>query len=67
MGKLTEINKFDATFFGVPWDKAESMDPQGRLLMEKTYEAIVDAGITFIYTYFQNEKLGQFEFYNLQN
>ncbi len=44
MGKLKEINKFDAGFFGMSSKKAESLDPGSRILLEKTYEAIVDAG-----------------------
>jgi fatty acid synthase len=43
-GKLKNIDKFDASFFGVHNKMAQSMDPQCRMLMEKTYEAIVDAG-----------------------
>ncbi len=44
IGKIREINKFDGAFFGIPFRKAEEMDPQGRLALEKAYEAIVDAG-----------------------
>lgn len=43
-GKLKDISKFDAAFFGVHPKQANSMDPQLRLLLEVTYEAIVDAG-----------------------
>jgi fatty acid synthase len=43
-GKLYNIDKFDASFFSVHYKQAQSMDPQCRLLLEKTYEAIVDAG-----------------------
>ena len=43
-GKLKTINKFDATFFGVHPKQADSMDPQLRMLLEVTYEAIVDSG-----------------------
>lgn len=45
MGVLDEIEKFDATFFGVPFKQTNSMDPQCRLLIETAYEAILDAGI----------------------
>ena len=41
---LYNIDKFDASFFGVHNKQAQSMDPQCRMLLEKTYEAIVDAG-----------------------
>ncbi|XP_030061052.1 fatty acid synthase [Microcaecilia unicolor] len=45
-GKLKEINKFDASFFGVHAKQAHTMDPQLRLLLEISYEAIVDGGIS---------------------
>ncbi|KAM4691284.1 fatty acid synthase isoform 2-T2 [Rhinophrynus dorsalis] len=44
-GKLKEISKFDASFFGVHSKQAHTMDPQLRLLLEICYEAIVDGGI----------------------
>lgn len=44
MGKLKDLNKFDAHFFGVHGKQADYMDPQARMLLELTYEAIVDAG-----------------------
>ncbi|KAM8947762.1 fatty acid synthase isoform 2-T2 [Pelodytes ibericus] len=44
-GKLKEINKFDASFFGVHPKQAHTMDPQLRLLLEVCYEAVVDGGI----------------------
>ncbi|OCT62677.1 fatty acid synthase [Xenopus laevis] len=44
-GKLKELDKFDAAFFGVHPKQAHTMDPQLRLLLEICYEAIVDAGI----------------------
>lgn len=31
---------------------ADTMDPQGRMLLEKTYEAVVDAGKCFIQNVF---------------
>ncbi|KAF5296382.1 hypothetical protein FQA39_LY12501 [Lamprigera yunnana] len=43
-GVINSIEKFDAGFFGVDYAQAEHMDPQVRLLMEHTFEAIVDAG-----------------------
>jgi fatty acid synthase len=43
-GKIYNIDKFDASFFGIHDKEAQSMDPQCRMLMEKTYEALVDAG-----------------------
>ena len=47
-GKLKELSKFDAAFFGVHPKQANSMDPQLRMLMEVTYEAIVDAGMPLL-------------------
>ncbi|KAM5309029.1 fatty acid synthase [Glossophaga mutica] len=44
-GKLKDLSKFDATFFGVHAKQAHTMDPQLRLLLEASYEAIVDGGI----------------------
>nr|XP_023412547.1 LOW QUALITY PROTEIN: fatty acid synthase [Loxodonta africana] len=44
-GKLKDLSKFDASFFGVHPKQAQTMDPQLRLLLEVTYEAIVDGGI----------------------
>ncbi|XP_049874376.1 fatty acid synthase [Pectinophora gossypiella] len=45
-GKLKELARFDATFFGVHGKQAHLMDPQLRLLLELTHEAIVDAGVS---------------------
>ncbi|XP_028825311.1 fatty acid synthase [Denticeps clupeoides] len=44
-GKLKEIDRFDAAFFGVHPKQAHTMDPQLRLMLEVSYEAIVDGGI----------------------
>jgi fatty acid synthase, animal type len=43
-GKLKDIERFDAQFFGVHPQQARKMDPQLRLLQEVSYEAILDAG-----------------------
>lgn len=45
MGTIKNIEKFDATFFGVPYKQTNTMDPQCRILIETAYEAILDAGI----------------------
>lgn len=45
MGVIDGIEKFDATFFGVPYKQSNTMDPQCRLLIETAYEAILDAGV----------------------
>ncbi|XP_054286913.1 fatty acid synthase-like [Macrosteles quadrilineatus] len=44
-GKLKDLKHFDATFFGVHAKQAHVMDPQLRMLLELTHEAIIDAGI----------------------
>uniref|UniRef100_A0A0N4ZB91 Fatty acid synthase n=1 Tax=Parastrongyloides trichosuri TaxID=131310 RepID=A0A0N4ZB91_PARTI len=44
-GKLKDLKKFDAQFFGVTPKQANYMDPQVRLLLEVAYEAMIDAGI----------------------
>lgn len=45
MGKISGLEKFDATFFGVHYKQAQTMDPQGRILIETAFEAVIDAGI----------------------
>ena len=45
IGKVNNIEKFDAKFFGVHHKQAHTMDPQCRILMEHTYEAILDSGV----------------------
>lgn len=45
MGNIGPLDRFDAQFFGVHFKQAHSMDPQGRILIEKAYEAIMDAGV----------------------
>ncbi|XP_068623798.1 fatty acid synthase-like [Battus philenor] len=44
-GKINNINKFDASFFGVHFKQAHTMDPMCRILLEKAYEAVIDAGL----------------------
>lgn len=44
-GFLPEIDKFDNNFFKISAIEAESLDPQTRLLLELSYEAIEDGGI----------------------
>ena len=43
-GKLKDLSKFDASFFGVHPKQANAMDPQLRILLEVTYEALIDSG-----------------------
>lgn len=49
--KLKDITKFDAAFFGISPKQADCMDPQIRILLEVTYEAIIDAG-KFVHVYY---------------
>ncbi|CAH0713521.1 unnamed protein product, partial [Brenthis ino] len=44
-GKINYVNKFDASFFGVHFKQAHTMDPMCRILLEKAYEAVIDAGL----------------------
>ncbi|XP_033021849.1 putative uncharacterized protein encoded by LINC00614 isoform X2 [Lacerta agilis] len=43
---LDELNAFDNKLFGISNEEAERMDPQQKLLMECTYRALEDAGVT---------------------
>jgi len=44
-GKIKDLSSFDASFFGIHAKQAHVMDPQARILLEATYEALIDAGI----------------------
>ncbi|CAL1678237.1 unnamed protein product [Lasius platythorax] len=45
IGKINNIQKFDAGFFDIPASEAHVLDPGFRILLEHTYEAIIDAGV----------------------
>ncbi|KAG5318197.1 FAS synthase, partial [Pseudoatta argentina] len=45
MGTINNLEKFDADFFGLSFKQAHVLMPEGRMLLEHSYEAIIDAGI----------------------
>lgn len=45
-GKIKNIDKFDSSYFSTLTLLADAMDPQARIMLETTYEAVVDAGIS---------------------
>lgn len=44
-GFIEDIDKFDANFFGISPREASLLDPQQRLILEVTHEAMEDAGL----------------------
>lgn len=45
-GKLKNVDKFDAMFFSAHPKLAEVMDPMTRMCLERSIEAIIDAGLS---------------------
>uniref|UniRef100_A0A182NVM5 Uncharacterized protein n=1 Tax=Anopheles dirus TaxID=7168 RepID=A0A182NVM5_9DIPT len=45
LGKLNNLEKFDADLFGYSTKEAHTMDPQHRLMLENCFEAVMDAGL----------------------
>ncbi|XP_067215658.1 fatty acid synthase-like [Linepithema humile] len=45
MGIINNVEKFDANFFDISFKQVNVLDPMTRMLLEHTYEAIIDAGI----------------------
>lgn len=45
-GKLPNMDKFDASFFSFMNKFAQQLDAQVRVVLEHSYEAIIDAGIS---------------------
>lgn len=47
LGKLNDLSKFDAEFFGFNQPhRVNVMEPMSRIIMEKAYEALIDSGMT---------------------
>ncbi|KAJ2952057.1 hypothetical protein O0L34_g4320 [Tuta absoluta] len=44
-GKIYDVQKFDAEFFGYHFKQAHTLNPLSRLLLERVYECLIDAGV----------------------
>ncbi len=45
-GFMRNLNKFDSQAFRVPTFLSKCLDPQGRILLEHVFEAVLDAGVS---------------------
>jgi len=45
MGTINNVEKFDADFFQLSSVQAHTLSPEIRLLLERSYEAVIDAGV----------------------
>ncbi|XP_072757739.1 fatty acid synthase-like [Anoplolepis gracilipes] len=45
MGTINNVEKFDANFFNLSFEQTHTLDSMSRMLLEHTYEAIIDAEI----------------------
>ena len=45
MGRIPDMHSFDSPFFGIIDHLTEELHPPHRILLETTYEAIIDAGM----------------------
>lgn len=54
IGKLKHFDRFDATFFSVHPNLCHVMDPMTRIVLERSIEAIIDAGLSPVDLYGTN-------------
>lgn len=45
IGTIDGIEHFDASYFGIHREQCNFMDPMQRLVLERTFEALIDAGV----------------------
>ncbi|KAB0802399.1 hypothetical protein PPYR_04585 [Photinus pyralis] len=45
IGTIEGIEHFDASYFGIHREQSNFMDPMQRLVLERTFEALIDAGV----------------------
>lgn len=43
-GTLLDVERFDNLFFGIPHVQVNALDPRHRVILERVFECIVDAG-----------------------